>query len=154
MRRIEDVRRDIPLFAGADAKHAFAQCLRDAVLTEWDPEIVDEFLAEMDAKSAPRPRLSLPLTATPAIIPAEEWRVRWNGNRDLTIQTSSDGRIAVTAHGRRWEFAEAARPLLALLVLGEDCGPDDLARAAEGLSTEVIRTFVRELVTNGLLVVV
>lgn len=153
MRRVEDVRRDIPHLAGIEAMRSYANRLRDALLQEWRPEMIDEFMAEMDAKARPRPSFALPWSATADILPAAPWRVRWSGNRSVTVD-SAPGEVSVVASGRRWKFAEAARPLLEALVTGREYSQQDLERVAGGsLESSVIREFVRELATNGLVLV-
>jgi hypothetical protein len=155
LRAIEDVRRDIPHLIGAGAQFSFADCLRDILINQWHPGVVDEFLTDMDTKSRPRPNFSLPWTATGEMLPSESWRVRWNSARQASIaSTGADGEFAVAANGRRWTFAEASRPLLELLLSRRECDLSDLERAAAGtLPSDVIRTFIKELAANGLLVI-
>jgi hypothetical protein len=65
----------------------------------------------------------------------------------------ADGEIVVIASGYRWRFAQAALPLLDLLVSGRKCSITDLESAAGGaLDSGVIQVFVSELVENGLLI--
>jgi hypothetical protein len=153
LRASEDVRRDIPHWGGAQSQREYAERLYTALLNEWRPGLVDEFLADMDGKSRPRPRFALPWAATQDILPPS-WRVKWNGTRAVTISTNgAGGEIVVIASGRRWRFAPTALPLLDLLASGNECSISDLESAAGGqLDADVIRVFVSELVDNGLLV--
>lgn len=155
LRAVEFVRRDIPLFGDVSAMQRwFAEQLREAFLQEWRPEVVDEFLTEMDAKSRPRPNLSLPWTAAENVLPSEAWRVKWAGNRDVRLQSNSQGGITIHAFGRRWRFAEGARPLLVVLTSGRECSLEDLQRSNSAIDAVTIHTFVKELVAEGLLVLV
>lgn len=154
MRAVEDVRRDLPLFAGVDAQHLFLERLRTAIAEQWNPGLIDEYLSEMDLKSRPRPRLALPWTATNDVLPSGSWRVRWNGNRPVKL-ASMGGEITIVAKGRRWRFAQAARPVLELLVAAGENDLCDLEKVANGtLDSTVIQTFVKELVASGLLILV
>jgi ribosomal protein L16 Arg81 hydroxylase len=153
MRRVEDVRRDIPHLAGSEATQAFAERLRQALLSEWHPDIVKEFLAEMDAKSTPRPIFALPAAATADVLAGDRWKIRWSGNREIAI-VDSGGELVVAASGRRWHFAQAARPLLELLISGRNCSLADLEQVAGDLDADVVRAFARELVTSGLAVLI
>ena len=62
-----------------------------------------------------------------------------------------DGEVHLTAQGRRWRFAAAARPMLERLTIGAPCGMADLAALSDAGTA---RAFVRELVVNGLVAVV
>jgi hypothetical protein len=156
LRSREDVRRDIPHLLGDEAQAAFADRLHDVLVSEWRQSLIGEFLAEMDAKSRPRPAFTLPWTATDSVIPPGFWRVRWNGAREVPIVSDeAKGEVAISVSGRRWIFAGESRPLLALLLTGRECDLIDLERAADGaLTPDVVQTFVTELITKGLLVVV
>lgn len=152
LRSEEDVRRDIPLFGGAEAKQAFAECLRDALLSHWNPGVIEEFLADADAKSSSRPVLGLPFTAMPQVLPEDDlWFVQWRGTRDVKIETDSDGNLVVVALGRRWRFSQDAKPMLTMFTSGRKCSLADLQRSAGDLSSTRIRAFVRELIIAGLL---
>ena len=152
LREAEVVRQDIPHFKGADATHAFAERLRQAMQAAWHPGLVDEYMADLDRRGTPRPSFTLPWSATEDILPSGVWSVRWAGNRSVPVEMTADS-IAVAVDGRRWSFAPEARPLLELLLQGRECTEDDLFRAAGELAPDVIREFVRELAENGLVVV-
>ena len=155
MRKVEDVRRDVPHLAGADATRDYGNRLRDAILNEWRPELVDEFLADMDAKARSRPSFALPFTATPDVLPLSPFHVQWTSSRTTTIEDGpSPGEISVVANGRRWKFAAPARVLLEALTSGREQSLGDLSRAAAGsLDEDVVREFVKELAVNGLVAV-
>jgi len=155
LRAVEDVRRDIPLFGNAPAaRRAFANRLRDALVKEWRPDLIDEFLDEMDAKTRPRPHLGLPWTATEKLLPAGGWRVKWTGSRDVRLQSTVPGEIAIHTNGRRWKFSETARALLTVLTSGHECSVDDLLAIDETIDPQTVHAFVKELVAEGLLIVV
>jgi hypothetical protein len=152
LRADEDVRRDLPHLSGPEDCHAFLERLRGIFLREWHPGLIDRYLSDVDAKVKPRPRLSLPWTATADVLPPEDYCLVWNGPRNVVL-TSMDGQVSVDTHGRRWKFAKAARPLLELIVSGRELTTADLMDAAEGrLDGETIHSFVRELISNGLVV--
>ncbi len=154
LRSVEHVRRDIPHVCGEDEQSAFLDGLRQAFLNEWRPDLIQEFLADADAKAKPRPRLALPWSATAEGTPPGDWRMKWNGARNLRVSSNgTDGEIALSANGRRWRFGESARPLLELLVSGRELSLQELKAASNGtLDHGVVRAFVKELITNGLVV--
>ena len=153
LRASEVVRQDIPHLRGPGASQAYGERLREALLSAWHSALIEEYMAHADASSTPRPRFALPWSATGNMLPPAGWRVQWRGNRPVHIETEGD-QIAIAAHGRRWSFIAAARPLLELLISGRECTEDDLDHVATGLvSSRVVRDFVRELAANGLVVV-
>ena len=152
LRSVEHVRRDIPHLSPAEDQRGFAKGLRDAIVNEWRPELVDEYIADLDAKSRPRPHMSLPWTATEQVVPSEDFRFRWRGARNIQLTANgADGEVAINSNGRHWRFAAAARPLLELLITGRELTLSDLR--SSDLDQETIRVFVKELVSNGLVVV-
>ena len=155
MRRSETVRQDIPHLGGAEAMRAYADRLREAMLNDWRPELLDEFLAEMDAKARPRPSFALPFSATPELLPPGPFRVRWTSSRNTAVEDGpSAGEVSVVAFGKRWKFAAPARPMLESLASGREQSLGELARGVDGsLAPEVVREFVRELAANGLVTV-
>jgi hypothetical protein len=152
MRDAAVVRQDIPHLEGPEATHAYAERLRVAMNAAWRPELVDEYMARLDALSAPRPGFALPWAATPDALPPGAWRARWRGNRNVTLESSAAG-VSVAARGRRWNFAAEARPLLQLLISGRECTHADLVQASGRVTADTVREFVRELADCGLIVV-
>lgn len=153
MRMSQDVRRDIPHWQGPEAVRDFAARLRDAVADAWQPELIDEFLDDMDARARPRPSFSLPWSATAEVLPPGDFRVRWSGNRQTGVSDGTGDQVFVQANGRRWHFAGAARPSLEMLVSGRECSVSEL-RALGHHDEGTAREFLRELAANGLIVVV
>jgi hypothetical protein len=153
LRASEVVRQDIPHLRGPAATRVYAERLRQVVSSTWHPELIEEYMVDVDAHSTARPHFGLPWSATGDVLPFANWRVQWSGNRPVQIEASGD-EIAMAAFGRRWRFAVAARPLLELLVSGRECTEADLESVANGfLSSRVVREFVRELAANGLVIV-
>jgi ribosomal protein L16 Arg81 hydroxylase len=150
MRGCETVRRDIPHWNGPDACRAFAEELHAALLREWHPDLVADFLAEKDAGDRPRPRFALPSSAMPDVLPEGDFVARWRGARALPVHADGD-QVSIAANGRRWRFARASRPVLEQLLNGDAHSTEDLAREL-GLDAQTIRAFLRELAAEGLIV--
>jgi hypothetical protein len=113
---------------------------------------MDDYLADLDARSQPRPRVNLPWSATPDALPSgSSFRVRWISPRTPTL-SGSNGEVHLTSQGRRWRFASAAAPLLQKLLSGQSCSVAELATGDVPESTAYL--FVRELAVNGLVAVV
>jgi hypothetical protein len=153
LRSHEDVRRDLPQFASHDERTALMQRLRQMLIEEWRPELLDQYLADLDSRSQPRARMNLPWGATPDVLPPPDERfcVRWSSARRPKV-TEAHGEIHVVARGRKWRFAVAAAPLIDKLVSGRSYTVAELA--TDDLPESTIRLFLRELAVNGLIVVV
>jgi hypothetical protein len=153
LRTSEIIRQGIPHLRGHTATQAYAERIREVILDRWHSELIEEYMSHLDAHSTPRPDFTLPWSATDDVLPPGSWRVQWRGARPVVIETSGD-EIAISTFGRRWRFVASARPLLELLVSGREYAKEDLESLTPGsLNAAVIQEFVREMVTNGLLVV-
>jgi hypothetical protein len=159
MRASETFRRDLPRFASADERAAHARRLREEFVAAWDDESLERYFAELDAEAEPRPRLSLPWSATAdALPPTAHARVRLLAPRPLSFKVA-DGVVEFSCHKKRWRFAAEALPLLQLLADRRNCSVAELrtvaaAAAGEQLDEQTVRAFVRELLRHGLLAVV
>ena len=154
LRESEHVRRDLPHLESREAQIAYAERLREIIAGAWRPDLVAEYMAEMDATASGRTRFGLPWTATPGVLPPEgtRYEVQWNGPRLTAIQRDANaGEITIDARGRRWRFKAAAEPVLSRLISHRACSLPDLQSAAPGLEPQTVTAFVRELVANGLL---
>jgi hypothetical protein len=151
LRAREEVRRDLPFFGDPEQQARLLERLRDLFLDEWKPDLMQQYLLDLDNKSQPRTRLNLPWGATPDALPPDggPLHVRWASARRPHIEQAG-AEIHVVANGRRWRFASAAAPMLETLSSGEICSVAELS----GLDPATMRTFIRELVINGLIVVV
>jgi hypothetical protein len=88
----------------------------------------------------------------PSILPSNgDLRVRWSAARKPLLEQVG-GEIHLRARGRNWRFAAAAKPILDRLATGETCSADELLAAPLDAST--VKVFLKELVSNGLIVVV
>jgi len=151
LRASEIIRQDIPHLRGRAATQTYAERVREAILSTWHSEVIDEYMSHLDAHSRPRPDFALPWSATDDVLPPGSWRVQWRGSRPVQIEASGD-EIAIATFGRRWRFVASARPLLELLVSGRECSKQDLESLTQGsLNSIVLQEFVSELVTTGLL---
>jgi hypothetical protein len=151
LRAREEVRRDLPFFGDPEQQARLLERLRELFLDEWKPDLMQQYLLDLDNKSQPRTRLNLPWGATPDALPPDggPLHVRWASARRPHIEQAG-AEIHVVANGRRWRFASAAAPMLETLSSGEICSVAELS----GLDPATMRTFIRELVINGLIVVV
>jgi len=153
MRDAAAARQDLPHLQGADAMHAHAVLLREAILDAWRPEILDEYMTHLDRTARLRPSFALPWSATPEAMPAGAYTVRWASSRAIPIEAAGE-EIVVAVMGRRWRFRREARPVLDALLVGGEYSQSELERIdGNMLSPPVIRSFLRELATNGLVVI-
>ena len=113
--------------------------------------MLHQYLADADAKSQPRTRMNLPWGAMPDVLPADDapLQVKWASARRPQIERNG-AEVHVVANGRRWHFAAAASPMLERLSSGEVCSVAEFGE----VDAATARAFVRELIVNGLVVVV
>ena len=157
LRASEHVRRDLPQFATGEEQSEFMNGLRDVIFKEWQPDLMQAFLADADAKSQPRARFHLPWSAMPEVLPPDDasFSVQWVTARPSEVdRNGSPNEIAVVGNGRRWRFAQAAAPILEALISGHPYTLEQLEEAVAGkLDAETVRAFIRELVAAGLVAV-
>jgi ribosomal protein L16 Arg81 hydroxylase len=65
-------RMDLPRFSDIETQRIHADRLCDELLASWTPDILDRFFSDHDARSAPRPRLSLPWSVMPDCLPPSD----------------------------------------------------------------------------------
>ena len=151
----ETVRRDLPRFADKSEQSAYMAKLRAELVSLWQDDLLARYLAEQDAQAAPRPRLSLPWSAThdaPAL--AQDARVRLTAPRPLDFKIA-DGVVEFECNKKRWRFAAAALLVLRPLAEGRACAVAELCAAARGeLDEHTVRVFLSELIAHGLVALV
>jgi hypothetical protein len=150
LRASEHVRQDLPLFGTPEEQLDYLKRLSDSFAGEWSSNVMTQYLDALDAKARPRPKLSLPWTATPDALPPDSapFTVRWNGARSVVLEREGE-EIHVIANGRRWRFAAAAGPMLERLTAAEPCSIAELSTISDAA-----RPFVRDLVINSLVTIV
>jgi ribosomal protein L16 Arg81 hydroxylase len=160
LRAREDFRRDLPRFATRAEASAHIAKLREQLLEEWGEDVLDRFYREADANAEARPRLSLPWSGTPEILPSKgDALVRLNAPRGLDLKTDAqqDDKdvIEFSCQGKRWRFAAESISILRPLVERGVCSVNELCEAAKGkLDERTVRAFLGELILHGLLAVV
>ncbi len=157
LRISEDVRRDLPRFASAGEQSALLNRIREKFLEEWRPDLLRLYLEDMDAKAEPRPRFSLPWGGSRDSLPPVDFsfHLKWNAPRPITLKSNGDHEFEVVCKGRRWRFAEAARPILELLGHKTFCSDAEVyGVVSDALNAQTVRAFLGELVSSGLAVIV
>ena len=144
-------RRDVPRFASAEERRAYALQIRDEAIRHWSASIVDEYLAAMDANAGPRATFALPWSAACALPDdSSAWCVKWLPTRPLDL-TARDGIIRFLFDGREWTFTSQAGALLDRMQSTVVCRCDELYNL--GIDPKRVRAFVRELLEGGLVTV-
>ncbi|HWS53470.1 MAG TPA: cupin domain-containing protein [Pyrinomonadaceae bacterium] len=155
LRASETFRMDLPRFAGPAEREAHFLRLREELQEMWrSPDLFDKFFDYLDGMAAPRPRLGLPWSVVGDVLPdADEARVRLSTLRALKLKPSPDGKsVSFFALGKRWKLPSAALPVLQSLNGGER-SLGELGEAAAGrLSGGGVRKLLKQLVTQGLVV--
>jgi ribosomal protein L16 Arg81 hydroxylase len=156
LRASETFRKDLPRFASPVERAAHVESLRDELLAAWGTDVLEQYERDADAMAEARPHLSLPWSATPALLPpSNDVRVRLTTPRPLDLQLQQEqATIEFSCNGKRWRFAPAAMNILRPLNEGRACSVRELCAAAEGeLDEQRVRTFLSELIFHGLLAV-
>lgn len=100
----ETGRMAIPIMAAASEREKWLSQLREDLLGAWDDKLLDSFLAEMDSKAMPRPRISLPEDAGRSKNPLQKTtRLKLAIPRQLQF-SSQDGKTFCHAAGMRWQM--------------------------------------------------
>jgi Cupin superfamily protein len=153
MRASAAFRADLPRLASDADATAHAARLREELFAAWDARVVEQYLAEYDAQALPRARASLPLSVTDEAPPAGAV-VRWTPPRPVEPKEAG-GVVEFSCNRKRWRFAGPALAVLGPLAARRACTVGELCEAAAGrLDERTVRTFLRELLLQGLVVIV
>ncbi|MCA1630198.1 MAG: cupin domain-containing protein, partial [Acidobacteria bacterium] len=156
LRASETFRRDLPRDASPTEQAAHVERLREELSARFDSDTLIEFFREQDANAEPRPRLSLPHSATTRLsLPAAGALVRLNAPRPLDFEVSGD-ELSFSCNKKRWRFDARALTVLRALDERRECRVAELCAAAAGggLEESTVRTFVGELILHGLVAIV
>jgi hypothetical protein len=134
------------------ARHAAA--LREELLNALDDGVVERFFREHDAQAEPRAALSMPWSATgDGLPPNPSAVVRWAAPRPVEMKEEG-GAVEFVCVKKRWRFAPAALHVLRPLAERRVLSVAELCEEARGsLDEKTVRTFVGELLLNGLVAV-
>jgi hypothetical protein len=131
--------------------------LEETLLAQWNDELLARYERELDALAEPRPRLSLPWSATAQSLPPvddNEYFVRLTAPRPLDLRIAG-GVVEFACNKKRWRFAVAAVSILRPLADGRTRSLTELYKASEGqLDVQTVRSFLGELLRHGLIAVV
>jgi ribosomal protein L16 Arg81 hydroxylase len=155
LRSSETYRKDLPRFESPEARCEYMETLRRELLEEWNADLLTHYFSEMDAMAEPRASFGLPFSATSEAMPLEDESVlRINAPRPLDLKIT-DGVLEFTCNQKRWRFAKDALSVLSALNERRTCSVSELRDEVKGeLDEKTVRTFLRELVVNGLVVTV
>jgi hypothetical protein len=154
MRTSETFRKDLPLFASEELRAAYLVQLRTELLGQLDDDLLNRYLQDMDANTTARARFSLPWSPTGVLPESPQTLLRWLAPRPLNLRVE-DGVIKFSSQKKRWRFSAAALIILQRLETNRTCSISELCEiAGPTLSPETVRTFLQELISNGLAAVV
>lgn len=154
LRSSELFRQDLPRFASPKQRSKQVARLRAELISRFDDRLIEEYFESRDARVQPRANLGLPFTPTSDLLPlSDDFCVRLASPRTVKLVDEADGSFSFAATSRTWRFAAPARPLFELLNSGESLAFDDLSeRMAQQLDRSALRGLLRELVKEGLVV--
>jgi ribosomal protein L16 Arg81 hydroxylase len=157
LRGAEIARMDLPRFVSKDDRQQHMARLRDAFLEAWGPDLLDRYFERADGLATPRPRLNLPWSAMPDVLPpGDDVQVRLTTPRPLDLHVDpSRGVVIFSCNGKRWELDEAAELVLRPLATGKQYSLAELcALARPTISRAGVRDLMRELVVDGLAAII
>jgi len=138
--------RDLPILAGADERRRYADELRNALLCNLEPDLVEQYLAETGSNFKPRPTFNLPWSATPELLPhGREFHVQMTGRARMS--PNGAGALELSFSGRTLRFPPAMRAVVAQL---NDRQPRQMGQILDTLAGRLDEESVRMLV--GMLV--
>jgi ribosomal protein L16 Arg81 hydroxylase len=155
MRASVAFREDLPRDASSEEQAAHVGRLRRELIERFDDAALANFFREQDANAEPRPRLSLPSSATPTLTPPLlDALVRLTAPRPLEFDVQGD-EVAFTCNRKRWRFDAHALSVLRPLDERRVCAVAELCESARGVLDErVVRALVGELILHGLVAIV
>jgi len=155
MRVRESFRKDLPRFATEEIRSDHLLQLRNELLEEFDNDLLNRYFDEMDANATPRGRLSLPWSAAAKILPeSETTQLRLLSPRPLELRVENDV-LEFCSLKKRWRFSSDAFIILQRLETNRICSVAELCEATKNeIPIETVRTFLQELVLNGLVAIV
>jgi len=155
MRASAAFREDLPRLTSDEDRLEHAARLREELFAAWDARLVERYLEEYDAQALPRARTSLPWAASEDVLPRDPGAVvRWTPPRPVELKAVG-GVVEFDCNRKRWRFAEPALAVLGPLNARRACTVGELCEATAGrLDEPTVRTFLRELLLHGLVVIV
>ena len=155
MRASEAFRKDLPRFATEEIRSAHLVQIRDELFAELENDLLNRYFREMDANASARGRLSLPWSAAAEILPeSPQTRLRLLSPRPLDLRVEN-GVVEFCSQKKRWRFSADALVILQKLETNRVCSVAELFEASEAeIPSEKVRTFLQELILNGLVAIV
>jgi ribosomal protein L16 Arg81 hydroxylase len=157
LRDREIVRMDLPRFGSPDEQRDHVERIRAALIESCDHDLLSRFFRRFDAMAAARPHFSLPWSVSDqGLPPSDHVRIQITAPRPLQLEVDHDRRtIQFLSQGRRWRFDQSVETILTLLRDGQTYSIAEICRAASAqLDNQSVRTFLGELIVNGLAAIV
>ena len=150
----EHCRADVPLLANSEAQCRYNESIANTLADLCSqPDLLHEFVREMNRNALPRPAFALPWAAKPSVLPEDEQCViAVNSPRRVELETNSnDASVELGLGGRVHTFAAEAHSFLQFILEHE---PMTIAsfyqQFAETHEREEVAEFLAELIGNGI----
>jgi len=149
------LRKDLPRFRSQAEREEHLSGIQKAIFEAWKPELLDEYFASVDSRSASRPHFALPWSATAAALPQQDsgWAVKWIVPRPVDWNKAVNGSVRIHCGGKQWTFAPEAAPLLEMLQERRVCHIDEIVGASGNVTRDAARAFITELLNAGLVAI-
>jgi len=144
--------RDLPSLAGVDDRLRYSDDLRNLLVQDLDPDLVEQYSSEIGSNLRPRPSFSLPWSATPELLPpGTDFLVRLNVHPHLTVNSDS---LELRCDGRQYRLPRSMQSIIEQLDGGAPLQISRLIEAVAGrLDEGMVRLLVGMLVKQGLVAI-
>jgi len=149
-------RMDLPRFADPTVQSAHLELIKNEFVSMWDGDLLHRYFRGLDEAAQPRTYASFPFAVQREFKPnSDDLTVRLTIARPISLgKDDTNSFLKLSANGKILTFKKPADIILQYLLKHEVCLLRDLYRVAEGiLPREVVRTFVGELLAEGLIAI-
>jgi ribosomal protein L16 Arg81 hydroxylase len=146
--------RDLPLLADTAERLRYAEQLRCALFDGLEPDLVEQYVAETGSNFKPRPKFSLPWSATPDLLPGgREFQVQMSA-RVQAATNGSAGSFELRCSGRTLRFPAGMRWIVEQLGDGVPRPMGGVIDAVAGhLDEDMVRMLIGMLVRENLIAI-
>ena len=145
---------NVPHLASHEEQRAYLSRLRSLLMASWNEDLLNQFLAEMDAKAPARPRIRLPEGAMQKeSVIGPDSRVRLAAGRRISVAPISGQQTAsFRANDTQWQCAVEIVPALEALSHNNPRSVRELCSLLpSSLAASKLRIFLTALAMGGAL---
>jgi ribosomal protein L16 Arg81 hydroxylase len=115
LKAVVDARMDVPHLKSPEEQRLWIERIREKILTAWNDDVIERFVAFQDRLAVARPDVHLPGAAARHISLTPETRLRLASGRRLHFKNVPGHIVSFLVQDKEWSCAEALVPALARL---------------------------------------